>query len=911
MEDLVSKFINEFFPPSRTTNLRNEISNFQQRFDESFHEAWDGYKDLLRACPHHGCTELHQLDTFYNALNPTDQNSLNSAAGGNMLERRTQDVLTIIENKSKIGKLTHAVNQPTSAVTTAMTTILEQFQATPPPASVKAIEEICVTCGGAHPYYQCLAAGGNTFSELQDNIQGYVAAAAFNYKQGNSSYCPPAITTRSGIVLDGPSVPVPSPFINPKEDEHVEETLTDQDLAEYTIKLKLQEMSSFRLASSQSQLSIVDYESDPRFPLIVGRPFLRTARALIDVHREEMILQGGNVLIEKFLDLDSTKDLHPPHNVNPLSGSTTSSSSPNHLLEEFADELALITFPLGNDDLPFDIKTDLKEIEYLLNNDPIKEMDSILEDSVDEIESDTEYVYDDPFDSKGEKIKESKLLIDELNLPSDFLPSFEYDSFISEDFFDVDALPSTNNEDKPAISHASLILEDFDPPLYELPFFKEVPGAETLPSFSSKNKEKVFKPGILTNNEDKVFNPRNLRVFKTEGPCVSILVSVGCQKPGHLAARLGCAETKVVTWDDLAFKLINLGWNVLMVQDDGLVLFKCSTWTRWPYFDDKVFILVVQVSPLVFPEFLLVVMLIFLLVDHFLLVKFIFLLEEDIPVKARTFKQMQDDILGEQVAKRLHDEEQAQLDRQRAELQRHRQQEVLDSAMYYTEEDWIHIRAQSMARVKSFTNDQLKEEFKKIQKAISNIQIQDFSQTLKRTGPVLEEPSSKRQKSTEAHILTVPDDSDDEAPPVWSALVGWEVIPTPLGDINALYRMDRSTSYFTTLREILHMVDRQDLLKLCCLILMKEVRGLVFGNINICGRLLYTLSNVHILETVSGEVLYLIADVSYPLSVKLMERMLTHKLEIDTDVVGNDMTTAEQLIQFIKNQLPAAQVSFV
>nr|GEV38647.1 transposon Ty3-I Gag-Pol polyprotein [Tanacetum cinerariifolium] len=40
------------------------------------------------------------------------------------------------------------------------------------------------------------------------------------------------------------------------------------------------------------------------------------------------------------------------------------------------------------------------------------------------------------------------------------------------------------------------------------------------------------------------------------------LVSVGCQKPGHLAARLGYTETKVVTWDDLAFKLINLGWNV-------------------------------------------------------------------------------------------------------------------------------------------------------------------------------------------------------------------------------------------------------------------------------------------------------------------------------------------------------------
>ncbi|GJV74702.1 reverse transcriptase domain-containing protein [Tanacetum coccineum] len=101
-DDLVSKFINEFFPPSRTTNLQNEISNFQQKFDESFHEAWDRYKDLFRACPHYGFIELHQLDTFYNTLNPADQDSLNSAAGGNLLERSTQDVLRIIENKSKV-----------------------------------------------------------------------------------------------------------------------------------------------------------------------------------------------------------------------------------------------------------------------------------------------------------------------------------------------------------------------------------------------------------------------------------------------------------------------------------------------------------------------------------------------------------------------------------------------------------------------------------------------------------------------------------------------------------------------------------------------------------------------------------------------------------------------------------------
>nr|GEX82672.1 reverse transcriptase domain-containing protein [Tanacetum cinerariifolium] len=140
----------------------------------------------------------------------------------------------------------HILNQQTSVVTTAMTAILKQFQATPPPASVKAIEEICVTCGGAHPYYQCLAADGNTFLKLWDNIRGYVSAAAINYNQGlgplpsntiaNSKGKLKAITTRSGLVLDGPSVPMPPLFINPKEDERAEETLTDPKLTEYTIK---------------------------------------------------------------------------------------------------------------------------------------------------------------------------------------------------------------------------------------------------------------------------------------------------------------------------------------------------------------------------------------------------------------------------------------------------------------------------------------------------------------------------------------------------------------------------------------------------------------------------------------------------------------------------------------------------
>nr|GEV31029.1 reverse transcriptase domain-containing protein [Tanacetum cinerariifolium] len=104
--DLVNKFMNQFFPPSKTTHFKNEISRFTQRSKETFREAWERFKEMLRACPHHGFTELAQIDTFYNGLNDNDQDSLNAAAGGNILSKTTREALQIIENKSKNQVLT-------------------------------------------------------------------------------------------------------------------------------------------------------------------------------------------------------------------------------------------------------------------------------------------------------------------------------------------------------------------------------------------------------------------------------------------------------------------------------------------------------------------------------------------------------------------------------------------------------------------------------------------------------------------------------------------------------------------------------------------------------------------------------------------------------------------------------------
>ncbi|GJV06707.1 reverse transcriptase domain-containing protein [Tanacetum coccineum] len=509
-DDLVSKFINHFFPPSKTTNLQNEISNFQQRFDESFHEAWDRFKDLLHACPHHGFTELHQLDTFYNSLNPTDQDSLNSAAGGNLLEiMKASNV-----DSSEMAKLTDAVTQVTSAVATMM----KQIQA-PAPASVKAVEESCVTCSGVYSYRQCPATDGNTFTGYQDNIQGYVQAVAMNYNQGNTGYRPPnvanqmrppgslpsntianprsdlkAITTRSGVSYDGPPIPPPFsslPKVVEKEPEvtkdtvlpkifrnlHFELILADAllfmpkfasmfksvlnnkeklyDLTKTSVnencsavilkklpeklgdpskflipcdfpefvdcnaladlgasinlmplsiwkKLSLPDLTPTRMIleladrtiSTPSGIAedvfvkvgkfhfptdfvVVDYVADPRVPLIIRRPFLRTTHALIDVHDLSCKEHYQEVL--GFLDI--TKSGNPTSILEPI----VSKSSPT--LTPFGENIRLLE-ELLNYDLftplpPKEIKTvELKKEKSSIDEPPkleLKDLPSHLE----------------------------------------------------------------------------------------------------------------------------------------------------------------------------------------------------------------------------------------------------------------------------------------------------------------------------------------------------------------------------------------------------------------------------------------------------------------------------------------------------------------------------------------------------
>nr|GFA34043.1 hypothetical protein [Tanacetum cinerariifolium] len=211
------KFINQFFPPSKTTYLRNEITNFLQNPNEMFNEAWERFKDLLRQCPHHGFSELHQLDTFYNALNPNDQDALDSAAGGNFLDKIPRECLSIIESKSKVkysrSRTTYVranTNAPLSSSSPSnsfefqhivasledkLDICMNRFEKSlndmknsfvTPTAPIKAVEEVCVTCEANHSYNQCPLTRGNDFPVFCDNIQQFQAAAVGNFIQNRN-----------------------------------------------------------------------------------------------------------------------------------------------------------------------------------------------------------------------------------------------------------------------------------------------------------------------------------------------------------------------------------------------------------------------------------------------------------------------------------------------------------------------------------------------------------------------------------------------------------------------------------------------------------------------------------------------------------------------------------------------------
>nr|GFA20868.1 reverse transcriptase domain-containing protein [Tanacetum cinerariifolium] len=490
-------FINQFFPPSKTTYLRNEITNFLQKPNETFNEAWERFKDLLRQCPHHGFSELHQLDTFYNALNPNDQDALDSAAGGNFLDKIRRECLSIIESKSKVRysrirvtDMRANTNAPPPSSSLSNSFDLQQiaesledkldirmnrfekslndmkYSFVTPTAPLKAVEEVCVTCGANHSYNQCSLTRGNGFPVFHDNIQQFQAAAVGNFIQNSKANLPypsrlvkekirekddilaakfmeifrdlhfelsfadalvhmpkfvpmfkkllnnknklieltkmPLTENCSAVVLKKlpEKLGDPGRFLIPCDFSEFDNCLALADLgASINLmplsiwkKLKLLTLNDTKMVLKLTDRTIskptgvaenvfvkvrkfyfpadfvvLDFIADSRVPLILRRPFLSTAHAIINVHEREIIIrQDQQSLIIQCGDIPSIKKVERINKIDFINAGEIDFKS-----EEIENFLNDDSIPFGVENSPFNMDEDILFLESLLREDPI------------------------------------------------------------------------------------------------------------------------------------------------------------------------------------------------------------------------------------------------------------------------------------------------------------------------------------------------------------------------------------------------------------------------------------------------------------------------------------------------------------------------------------------------------------
>nr|GEW51001.1 reverse transcriptase domain-containing protein [Tanacetum cinerariifolium] len=261
-EDLINKFVNHFFPPSKTTHLKNEISRFTQRFEETFGEAWGRFKEMLRACPHHGFTDK----TTREALQIIENKSkvCYSRNKPNVSRMNTTSKENASKSDDRIDKLTDQISTLVDIFAKKVITL----------APVKAVEESCVTFSGAHAYYNC----PNT-----DSNQPSVCVAT------GMDVC--HALADLGVSINLMPLSIWEKLSLPKI-THTRMALELEDRP-ITCHKRVTEDVFVKVGKFyfSTDFVVVDFEADPRVHLILGRSFLRTGHALIDVYGEEITLR--------------------------------------------------------------------------------------------------------------------------------------------------------------------------------------------------------------------------------------------------------------------------------------------------------------------------------------------------------------------------------------------------------------------------------------------------------------------------------------------------------------------------------------------------------------------------------------------------------------------------------------------
>nr|GEV92583.1 reverse transcriptase domain-containing protein [Tanacetum cinerariifolium] len=408
-EGLVSKFINQFFLPSKTTYLQNEIINFLQKPNETFNEAWEHFKDLLRQCPHHGFFELHQLDTFYNALNPNDQYALDSAAGAKAIT--TQSDISydgppipppVIEKEPEATKDTELpstkniqppliqvyekdkepIDKPFIVPKTKtnlpypLRLAKEKLREKDDILAAKFMEiirdlhlELSFVDALIHmPKFAPM------FKKLLNNKDKLIELTKTPLNENCFAVVLKKLPEKLGASINLMPLSIWKKIRLPTlNDTKMVLELVDQTILKPTgvAENVFMKVGKFYFPAD---FVVLDFIADPRVPLILGRPFLSTAHALIDVYEGEIILRhDGQSLTLKCVANGNSTPYYDPIVSNSSLTLTPFDESDFLLLEEADAFIAIDDKPISPeiDATYYDPEGDILILEALLNSDPL------------------------------------------------------------------------------------------------------------------------------------------------------------------------------------------------------------------------------------------------------------------------------------------------------------------------------------------------------------------------------------------------------------------------------------------------------------------------------------------------------------------------------------------------------------
>nr|GEZ11676.1 reverse transcriptase domain-containing protein [Tanacetum cinerariifolium] len=381
------------FPHSLTSChllLRNEITNFRQRPDESLFEAWERYKLSIDRCPNHNMLPVTQIDTFYNGLTLRHRDSINVAVGGTFMKRRPEECYDLIENMNA-----HHNDWDTSAQRSSRT--LPSNTVTNPKEDLKGITTRSGTA------YQGPTIPTTSYSlpkvvECETEVTKDTVPPTNN---GSTKDVQPLVVQIETLIPN--SEPVVAPVAEPVASPSISRPI---GVAEDVFV----KVGKFHFPAD---FVVVDFDADPRVPLILGRSFLKTRKALIDVFEGELALRVGKEAIT--INLNQTSRYSANYNdmtANQIDVINMACEEYSQKVLSFSDVIAS-----GNPTLYYDpIKsassptlTPFGDSDFLL-----EEVDAFLALEYDPTSPKVDHSYYDP---KGDILLLEAFLIDDPSVP--------------------------------------------------------------------------------------------------------------------------------------------------------------------------------------------------------------------------------------------------------------------------------------------------------------------------------------------------------------------------------------------------------------------------------------------------------------------------------------------------------------